>query len=97
MCFLDYHDFFAYNFRMGDLVPSDAPRPPLNVGEATRLIVMRTRVTSIEAPGPDDGQDLPVVHFRGESRSLEDSWDDNGNSDLRGLCSGCPLHACSLI
>lgn len=84
VCFLDYNDFFAYNFPMGDLIREDVPRPALNRGEATRLIAMKIHVTSIEPPGPNDGQDLPVVHFRGVSRSLDNSWDDNANSDLRG-------------
>lgn len=87
MCFLDYNDFFAYNFTVGDLIPEDAPRPPLNVEEATRMIVMRVHVTRIEPPGPDDGQALPVVHFEGVSQSLDDTWDDNAASDLRGMCS----------
>ncbi|KAG5780153.1 hypothetical protein H9Q73_006199 [Fusarium xylarioides] len=85
VCFLDYSDFFAFNF--GDpelLITSDAPRPPLDVGEATRLIMMKINVTSIEEPGPEDGQELPVVHFRGISRSLDDSFDDNANSNIRG-------------
>lgn len=69
---------------MGDFIPDDAPRPALSVGEATRLIVMRIHVSSIEAPGPDDGKDLPVVHFEGVSRSLDETWDDNANSDIRG-------------
>ncbi|KAF5647189.1 hypothetical protein F52700_1491 [Fusarium sp. NRRL 52700] len=78
-------DFFAFNF--GDpelLITSDAPRPPLDVGEATRIIMMKVNVTSIEEPGPDDGQELPVVHFRGISRSLDDLYDDNANSNIRG-------------
>lgn len=54
------------------------------MGEATRLIMMRIHVTSIEEPGPEDGQDLPVVHFQGVSRSLDDSFDNNANSDIRG-------------
>ncbi|KAF5605058.1 hypothetical protein FPCIR_625 [Fusarium pseudocircinatum] len=77
-------DFFAFNF--GDpelLIASDAPRPPLDVGEATRLIMMKVNVTSIEEPGPGDGQELPVVHFRGVSRSLDDSFDDNANSNIQ--------------
>jgi hypothetical protein len=65
-------------------MPPNVPRPVLDVGEATRLIIMRIKVTSVEPPGEDDGQDLPVVHFKGVSRSLDDSWDDNANSDLRG-------------
>ena len=93
MCFLDYSDFFNYNFPPGSDVPVDYPRPALNVGEATRLIIMRNYVTAVERPGPDDGQALPVVHFRGVSRSLDDSWDNNANSDLRGRCSSIPIHS----
>ncbi|KAF5238653.1 hypothetical protein FAUST_5379 [Fusarium austroamericanum] len=77
-------DFFAFNFGDRDLIAPDAPRHTLDVGEATRLIMMRINVTSIEKPGPEDGQDLPVVHFRGVSRSLDDSFDNNANSDIRG-------------
>ncbi|KAH6979517.1 hypothetical protein EDB82DRAFT_449350 [Fusarium venenatum] len=84
VCFLDYSDFFAFNFGGRDLIAPDAPRHTLDVGEATRLIMMRINVTSIEEPGPEDGQDLPVVHFRGVSRSLDDSFDNNANSDIRG-------------
>ncbi|CVK99982.1 uncharacterized protein FMAN_02652 [Fusarium mangiferae] len=84
VCFLDYSDFFAFNF--GDpelLITSDAPRPPLDVGEATRIIMMKVNVTSVEEPGPEDGQELPVVHFRGVSRSLDDEFDNNANSNIR--------------
>ncbi|KAI1415764.1 hypothetical protein F5Y13DRAFT_155252 [Hypoxylon sp. FL1857] len=84
VCFLDYTDFFAYNFTSEEQMPPHIPRPAINVGEATRLILMKIRVTRIEPPGPDDGQDLPVVHFEGISRSLDESYDENANSDLRG-------------
>ena len=30
------------------------------------------------------GERLPVVHFRGSSRSLHASWDPNANSKIRG-------------
>ncbi|KAI1482615.1 hypothetical protein F4774DRAFT_370178 [Daldinia eschscholtzii] len=85
VCFLDYTDFFTYNFASeGAQLPRHIPRPALDVGQAMRLILMRVRVTSIEPPGPEDGQELPVVHFEGVSQSLDDSFDDNANSDLRG-------------
>ncbi|OTB03725.1 hypothetical protein M426DRAFT_41640, partial [Hypoxylon sp. CI-4A] len=86
VCFLDYTDFFSYNFAATADHPLDpnVPRHEIDVGEATRLILMRIRVTRVEPPGPDDGQDLPVVHFEGVSRSLDDSYDENANSDLRG-------------
>ncbi|KAH7249036.1 uncharacterized protein BKA55DRAFT_594856 [Fusarium redolens] len=76
-------DFFAFNFGDPELITADAPRPPLDVGEATRIIMMKVNVTSIEEPAPEDGQELPVVHFRGVSRSLDDSFDDNANSNIR--------------
>lgn len=85
VCFLDYNDFFAYNFPPHDNLPPNLPRPILDEVEATRLIIMKVHVTKIEPPGPQDGQSLPVVHFEGISRSLDSSWDDNANSDLRGI------------
>ncbi|KAI1656709.1 hypothetical protein F4813DRAFT_121884 [Daldinia decipiens] len=85
VCFLDYTDFHLYNFAEGAQLPRDIPRPALDVGQATRLILMRIRVTSIEPPGPEDGQELPVVHFKGISQPLDDSYNDNANSDLKGM------------
>jgi len=32
-----------------------------------------------------EGERLPVVHFRGTSRSLHASWDPNANSRIRGM------------
>ncbi|KAI1079209.1 hypothetical protein F5B20DRAFT_185239 [Whalleya microplaca] len=84
VCFLDYTDFFAYNFTSDPPLPG-VPRHAVHYGEATRLILMKVRVTSIEPPGPYDGQALPIVHFKGGSRSLDDSLDENANSDLRGM------------
>lgn len=65
--------------------PSDALRPPIDTQEAIRLIVLKLRVTKIVPPGEDDGQALPVVHFKGSSRSMHASWDPNANSTLRGM------------
>lgn len=89
VCFLDYSDFFAYNFAQEPhhSLPPSVPRPAIDVDEATRLILMKIAVTHVEEPGPEDGQGLPVVHFRGLSRSLDDTWDDNANSDLAGTVS----------
>lgn len=84
VCFLDYTDFYDFNFNPDGEAPSNVPRRAISYGEATRLILMKITVTSVEAPGPSDGQALPVVHFKGISRSLDDSWDENANSDLRG-------------
>ncbi|GAW14375.1 hypothetical protein ANO14919_037770 [Xylariales sp. No.14919] len=84
VCFLDYTDFFAYNFGAEAQPPPHVPRSSINVGQATRLILMQIFVTSIENPGPEDGQGLPVVHFKGISRSLDQGFDENADSDLRG-------------
>lgn len=84
VCFLDYTDFFNFNFNPENELPPNVPRRAINYGEATRLILMRISVTKIEPPGPNDGQALPVVHFKGGSRSLDGNWDENANSDLRG-------------
>src|SRR3569833_301350 len=84
VCFLDYNDFFSYNFPIADPLPDNVPRPSLDIGEATRLILMKIHVTKIEPPGENDGQELPVVYFKGFSRSLDAAWDENANSDLRG-------------
>ncbi|KAK8106170.1 hypothetical protein PG999_009529 [Apiospora kogelbergensis] len=82
VCFLDYTDFYDFNFSVEQELPASVPRRAIDYGEATRLILMRITVDRIEPPGPEDGQDLPVVHFKGVSRSLDDSWDENTNSDL---------------
>lgn len=41
-------------------------------------------MTHTEPPGPDDGQELPVVFFEGSSRSLHSAWDVNANSKIKG-------------
>ncbi|KAH6895855.1 hypothetical protein B0T10DRAFT_558027 [Thelonectria olida] len=89
VCFLDYNTLFSYNFPVGDLLDAYMPRPPLDADEVTRLITMKIYVTKIEEPGPEDGQDLPVVHFKGRSHSLDNSMDGDANSGLRGIeCKG---------
>ena len=71
---------------------------------AIRLIRIKLQVTKIDPPGTgdedeeDDGLDwsnftgerLPVVHFRGTSRSLHASWDPNANSRIRGTVRQTP-------
>jgi hypothetical protein len=52
---------------------------------------MRIRVTKIEEPSAAvDHPDYPVVHFEGFSRSLDGSWDENADSDLRGTVRMTP-------
>jgi hypothetical protein len=45
---------------------------------------MELRPVRTEAPGPDDGQALPVVYFEGTARSMHTQWDPNANSRIRG-------------
>ena len=90
VCFLDYNDLFDYNFTLGVQIPPDVPRLPIDIGEETRLIIMRMQVKAIEPPGEEDGQALPVVHFTGVAGSLDDTWDPNSNSELRGIKGSAP-------
>ncbi|KAK3353512.1 hypothetical protein B0T25DRAFT_456234 [Lasiosphaeria hispida] len=90
VCFLDYNDFFSYNFPQGDDIPENVPRAALDIGEAVRLILMKIHVTKIEPPEAGDGQGHPVVYFKGFSRALDGSWDENANSDLRGSARMTP-------
>lgn len=88
---MDYNDLFHFNFSDAALeLPSDEPRGALNTEEATRHIVMDLRVSAILAPGQDDGQTLPVVEFKGTSRSVDVQWDPNANSKIRGSVSLTP-------
>ncbi|KAK4038244.1 hypothetical protein C8A01DRAFT_37829 [Parachaetomium inaequale] len=88
--FLDFTDFFHFNFPVNDRLPHDVPRPPLNAGQATRLILMRMRVAKVEPPGVGDHPDHPVTHFKGFSRALDGSWDDNADADIRGTVRVTP-------
>ena len=83
VCFLDYTDLYDFNFGDDQSRP-DWRRSPIYKEEATRLITMKIQATKIEAPGEDDGQDLPVVHFQGTSSSIRPSWDPNANSKIKG-------------
>ncbi|OCL03584.1 hypothetical protein AOQ84DRAFT_325712 [Glonium stellatum] len=83
VCFLDYNDLYAFNFTSSP-VAGDEPRVPLYTEEAIRLIVMKLKVTKIEAPSQFDNPSLPIVHFAGSSRSLDSAWDPNANSRIKG-------------
>lgn len=87
VCFLDYRDFFHFNFPEGDTIPAEMPQRPLNEEEETRLVIMKLHVTRIEPPSEDDHPEYPVVHFEGISHSMDNPWDDNANSNLRGEMS----------
>lgn len=81
---VDFNDFFAYNFPPHDNLPDHVPRPIIDDSEAVRLMIVKLHVVKIEPPGPEDGQSQPVVHFEGISRSLDQSLDDNADSDILG-------------
>ena len=83
VCFLDYTDLYDFNFDNGEVEP-DRPRGPIFKQEAVRLIVMKLRITKIQPPGEEDGQRLPVVHFKGTSSSLRPTWDPNAHSKIKG-------------
>lgn len=83
VCFLDYNDLYAFNFAHTHW-PADRERDPIDTEEAIRLIKLKLQVTKIEPPGEDDGQGLPVVTFKGTSKSMHASWDPNANSRIRG-------------
>ncbi|TKA65617.1 hypothetical protein B0A55_07288 [Friedmanniomyces simplex] len=106
VCFLDYNDLYAFNFSTRvetdeQREPIDTEEGIIDLEESIKL-----QVTKIEPPGSgdegeedeDDGMDwsnfrgerLPVVHFRGNSRSLHASWDPNANSKIRGTVRQTP-------
>ena len=85
ICFLDYTDFARYNFPRYPQYLSGR-RPPLDTGEAVRGLVMTLEVVRVVPPGPNDGKDLPVVHFHGTTRASQDA-DPNATSRLTGQSS----------
>ena len=85
VCFLDYRELYAFNFGDDQDMAADEPRRPIDTQEAIRLITMKVRVTKIEPLGEEDGQKLPVVHFRGTSSATRPHWDPNANSTIKGL------------
>ena len=88
VCFLDYSDFSRLNFSQH--IPDNMPHPPFSEGEELRFIIMKVQVTQIDPPGADDHPDYPVVHFEGASHSMDNPWDDNSNSGLRGMVRTTP-------
>ena len=90
VCFLDYTELYDFNFGPDSLILPHVPRPPLDTEEATRLITMRIQVTKIDPPGPEEGQTLPVVHFKGTSSSVRPSWDADANSEIKGKVQQYP-------
>ena len=72
-----------YNFGSED-PGENHPRPPLETTEAFRLIVMKLKATKIEKPSEEDGQEMPVVHFSGYSRSMHTQFDPNANAEMKG-------------
>lgn len=76
----DYTDFFSFNFPDDSMpCPESMPRPPLDVGEATKLLMMKINVTRIIYPEPGtghpeiNGKIWPIVHWKGYARSFDGS------------------------
>ncbi len=84
ICFLDYTELYNFNFSDDESLDDDQPRGPIDTQEAIRLIEMKIHVTKVEAPGEEDGQRLPVIHFRGTSSATRPHWDPNANSKIKG-------------
>ncbi|KAK5165289.1 uncharacterized protein LTR77_009387 [Saxophila tyrrhenica] len=104
VCFLDYNDLYAFNF--SSRIPDDEPREPIDTEEGIIYLEETLQVTKVEPPSDGDdsgdeeedgmdwsnfeGERLPIVHFRGSSRSLHASWDPNANSRIRGTVRQTP-------
>jgi hypothetical protein len=85
VCFLDYDDLYHFNFNTTAVrTPEDQPYPPITMDEAVRHIMMHLQVTAITAPGKNDDQTMPVVHFSGKARAVDTNMDANANSTIRG-------------
>ena len=84
VCFLDYAELYDFNFNSPETPEEDQPRRPIDTQEAICLITMKLQVTKIARPDEEDGQELPVVHFRGTSASNRPYWDPNANSKIKG-------------
>ncbi|KAJ9657320.1 hypothetical protein H2201_008224 [Coniosporium apollinis] len=87
VCFLDYNDFYRFNFSDSRPLPLSTSRPPITTQEAIRLITLKLHVTKIEPPQPHTPNSLPTVHFKGTSRSMHSHWDPNANSTIVGTVS----------
>lgn len=80
--FVNYNELFRYNYSW-HTPPPGIPLPPLDTEEARRILLMDLVATKIDPPGQDDGQDLPVVSFKGVSHHL-DTEDSEAHSTIRG-------------
>ncbi|KAJ4349641.1 uncharacterized protein N0V89_008258 [Didymosphaeria variabile] len=85
VCFLDYDDLHHFNFNTTAVrTPEGQPYPPITMEEAVRHIMMQLEVTAVTAPGNNDDQTMPVVHFSGKARAVDTNMDANANSSIRG-------------
>ncbi|EMC91520.1 hypothetical protein BAUCODRAFT_27821 [Baudoinia panamericana UAMH 10762] len=100
VCFLDYNDLYAFNFssRIPDdepRAPIDTDEGIIDLAETLQVTKIEPPGSGDEYDDDDDddgmdwsnfvGERLPVVHFRGTSKSLHASWDPNANSKIRGV------------
>lgn len=54
------------------------------MGEATRLILMQVHVTEVHDPEPEDKVQMPVVHFAGISRMIDEGMEDTMHNHIHG-------------
>ena len=88
VCFLDYSDFYGYNFNPTHAPRSDEPRPPVHTDEAIRVIRMELCVAKVVPPEEGAGANaMPTTHFTGRAWSMHRGWDPNSNSAIRGTVS----------
>ncbi|OAF99892.1 uncharacterized protein CC84DRAFT_1190723 [Paraphaeosphaeria sporulosa] len=91
VCFLDYDDLYDFNFNTTAVrTPEDQPLPPITMEEAVRHIMMHLEVTAVTAPGKNDNQTMPVIHFDGKARAVDTNMDANANSSIRGCVRMTP-------
>ncbi|KAF2721603.1 hypothetical protein K431DRAFT_246856 [Polychaeton citri CBS 116435] len=105
VCFLDYNDLYAFNFASivpeGEARPAIDTEEAIRL---IKIKLQVTKICPPGSSGEDEdddeddgwdwsnfrGERLPVVHFRGTSRSLHASWDPNANSRIRGTVRQTP-------
>nr|POE71897.1 hypothetical protein CFP56_11773 [Quercus suber] len=105
VCFLDYNDLYAFNFnqRTPDDQPRE-PIDTEEAIRLIRIKLQVVKIVPPGSSGSDEDDDhddgldwsgftgtrLPVVHFKGTSKSLHASWDPNANSRIRGSVRQTP-------
>jgi len=83
--FMDWTDLHNYNFPHAMLPWRGSHQARIFDRQETRLIVMSVKATRLSEPSEEDGNGFPIVHFTGTARSLQDVWDPNAHSEIKGM------------